>query len=245
VVKLNSGKSASDQLYKKIVSDADAAIALRSVKPPDCCFVAGTMVHTKSGLVPIEKICAGDWVLSQPEVEGDLSYKRVADAFSFGEKSIWLVRLYVVDPKMPEGGKIDHVAATGNHPFWVKNVGWTRADELYEGRQIELQDGATSSILGAAPLLRTQFEDVAWAEGLHGVNANDGSGSLVYFEGNSIRVDTESWAPPESAVLEDGTFDESAFFKRQVFNFEVAETHTYYVSELGIWVHNTNCANQQ
>ncbi|MFP3435520.1 polymorphic toxin-type HINT domain-containing protein, partial [Paraburkholderia sp. SIMBA_061] len=26
-----------------------------------------------------------------------------------------------------------------------------------------------------------------------------------------------------------------------VYNFTVADFHTYYVTDLGIWVHNTNC----
>ena len=30
------------------------------------CFVAGTLVHTKDGLKPIEQIKIGDWVLSRP-----------------------------------------------------------------------------------------------------------------------------------------------------------------------------------
>ncbi len=27
-----------------------------------------------------------------------------------------------------------------------------------------------------------------------------------------------------------------------VYNFTVADFHTYFVSELGIWVHNTDCS---
>ena len=35
------------------------------------CFVAGTLVHTDKGLVPIEQIKVGDLVLSRPEDGGD------------------------------------------------------------------------------------------------------------------------------------------------------------------------------
>ncbi|MGZ5029302.1 MAG: polymorphic toxin-type HINT domain-containing protein [Methylobacter sp.] len=30
-------------------------------------------------------------------------------------------------------------------------------------------------------------------------------------------------------------------YKCPVYNFEVEDFHTYYVGELGVWVHNTNC----
>lgn len=36
-------------------------------KPVVGCFIAGTLVHTKDGLKPIEQIKVGDWVLSRPE----------------------------------------------------------------------------------------------------------------------------------------------------------------------------------
>ena len=36
----------------------------RPVEAKNGCFVAGTLVHTKDGLVQIEQIKVGDWVLS-------------------------------------------------------------------------------------------------------------------------------------------------------------------------------------
>lgn len=41
-------------------------------------FAAGTLVHTKEGILPIECIKVGDWVLSQPEAKRENIYKRVA-----------------------------------------------------------------------------------------------------------------------------------------------------------------------
>lgn len=43
------------------------------------------------------------------------------------------------------------------------------------------------------------------------------------------------------------TIDKIEFVKLDemvtVYNFTVADFHTYYVTDLGIWVHNTNCIN--
>lgn len=42
------------------------------------CFLAGTLIHTEQGLVPIEQIKVGDRVLSKDESgEGELVYKPV------------------------------------------------------------------------------------------------------------------------------------------------------------------------
>lgn len=48
-------------------------------------FVAGTLVHTDQGLVPIEQINVGDLVLSKSE-SGDVAYKRVVRTFKSPEK---------------------------------------------------------------------------------------------------------------------------------------------------------------
>jgi hypothetical protein len=54
-------------------------------------FVAGTLVHTDKGLVPIEQIKVGDMVLSKPESgEGELAYKPVVNTFVHEDKEVWL-----------------------------------------------------------------------------------------------------------------------------------------------------------
>ncbi|MBL0231797.1 MAG: Hint domain-containing protein [Moraxellaceae bacterium] len=50
-------------------------------------FVAGTLVHTDKGLVPIEQLKVGDMVLSKHESgEGEQAYKRVVKTFKSAEK---------------------------------------------------------------------------------------------------------------------------------------------------------------
>ncbi|HNE92343.1 MAG TPA: Hint domain-containing protein, partial [Agitococcus sp.] len=45
-------------------------------------FVAGTLVHTDKGLVPIEQLQVGDMVLSKHESgQGEKAYKRVISTF--------------------------------------------------------------------------------------------------------------------------------------------------------------------
>jgi hypothetical protein len=70
--------NAARRQQQKAESDLRAQIALTG------CFVAGTPVHTKEGLRPIEQIKVGDYVLSKPEDgKGKTAYKPVVKIFEF------------------------------------------------------------------------------------------------------------------------------------------------------------------
>jgi hypothetical protein len=79
--------------YKDVMTQAQqemkARLDLSQMKNIGC-FVAGTVMHTREGLKPIEQIQVGDWVLSKPESgEGEQAYKRVIKTVSFEEKEVW------------------------------------------------------------------------------------------------------------------------------------------------------------
>jgi len=105
------------------------------------CFVAGTLVHTKNGLRPIETLKIGDFVLSQPELKGEQAYRRINDVFVFDDKAIYEV-VY-----QDESGRAETILATPNHPFWVTGIGWTGAEYLEQGNVLELSDGQSGHVL--------------------------------------------------------------------------------------------------
>src|SRR4051812_14160847 len=111
--------------------------------PFETCFPGGTLVHTDVGLVPIEQIKIGDLVLSQPEMTGAIEYKPVLRTFSHQDETI-LAFSYVVDC---EGGHSFMLYPTGNHPFWVVDEGWRRADLLGSGARLLLSDSRTAIVL--------------------------------------------------------------------------------------------------
>lgn len=98
-------------------------------------FVAGTLVHTHTGLVPIEQIKVGDMVLSKPENgEGELAYKPVVNIFEFDDKEVWFIEISTVFSQSHEdikAGNIkfshDILIATSNHQFWL--VGKLKSSE--------------------------------------------------------------------------------------------------------------------
>ena len=95
-------------------------------------FVAGTLIHTDKGLVPIQDIKVGDRVLSKPEDgSGDIEYKPVVKTFVHEDKEMWIVRLeknlekFNKDREMVDyqtyksASRFSSFLATPNHPVWV------------------------------------------------------------------------------------------------------------------------------
>jgi hypothetical protein len=113
--------------------------AYQTMKPmPKVCFVAGTMVATATGLVAIEKIKAGDKVLSTDVVSMEHAGKPVLETFMNTANE--LVRVAV-------GG--EEILATLSHPFFVANKGWTPAADLASGSTLLLQGGVTAQVESA------------------------------------------------------------------------------------------------
>jgi hypothetical protein len=55
------------------------------------CFVAGTKIHTQTGLKNIEDVQIGDVVLSKSDVTGEISYKRVVNTFIRQTQAIYKI----------------------------------------------------------------------------------------------------------------------------------------------------------
>ncbi|WP_340015434.1 S8 family serine peptidase [Paenibacillus sp. FSL K6-1318] len=99
------------------------------------CMPEGTLIKTKNGEIPIEKIKIGDLVLAKDTDKGIQSYKPVEQLFNTTAEEIFTLQI----------GKTS-LRSTGDHPFWIKNRGWVPVDELAIGDQVELQDGSLERI---------------------------------------------------------------------------------------------------
>ncbi len=114
------------------------------------CFVAGTFVHTKEGLKPIEDIQVGDRVASKDEVTGETAWKPVVKLFRNHEKRILNITLVDAD------GEDESIGVTEAHPFWVEGRGWTAAGDLQEGYEISDVGGSTLAVKAVAREKRLQ-----------------------------------------------------------------------------------------
>ncbi len=86
------------------------------------CFIAGTLVSTKAGLVPIEDIQSGDLVWASDPETGETALKEVVQIFR-NETNEW-VHVTV---------NSEEITCTPNHPFYSPVRGWTNACDLRAG----------------------------------------------------------------------------------------------------------------
>ena len=150
-------------------------------------FVAGTLVHTDKGLVPIEQLKVGDMVLSKHESgEGEQAYKRVVNTFKSAEKlPIMSVSFY----DFSSGGGDVHIFCTDNHPFWNPiSKDWTPAKDLRLNSHVVLYD-LNDKIVGltddAGYLIKTAHPQVAVCTAWHHAGRINAFGMLVDFRQNT------------------------------------------------------------
>ncbi|PJZ78545.1 TIGR04388 family protein [Leptospira neocaledonica] len=112
------------------------------------CFVAGTLVHTKDGLRPIETVKVGDVVLTKSDMTGEIRYKRVVQTFVRSTDAIF--KIIFVDSSLLE--------TTWSHPFrklkvenreesfGIENSEWTQVKDLQSGDIILTASGEALAI---------------------------------------------------------------------------------------------------
>lgn len=150
-------------------------------------FVAGTLVHTDKGLVPIEQLKVGDRVLSKHESgEGEQAYKRVINTFKSAEK-LPIMSASFNDLSNRIGSM--RLFCTDNHPFWNPiSKDWIPAKDLRLNSHVMLYD-VNDKIVGldddAGYLIKTAHPQVALCSYLYHVGRRSNFGMLVDFRQNT------------------------------------------------------------
>ncbi|MGZ8250646.1 polymorphic toxin-type HINT domain-containing protein [Methylomagnum sp.] len=197
------------------------------------CFVAGTPVWTDKGLVPIEQIKVGDMVLSQPEIgAGVRAYKRVVKTHIHEDKNIRAIEYTIpIDITGKTSQDCDEYVlfATDDHPFWVKNQGWTAAIHLESGQELEMAGGIRGFVWANKRILTTDNSSI----GL--VYDHDAYDSEKHY---CVEFDQQGQI---NYLSKQGHECTGHGFRHRVYNIEVEDFHTYFVGEEGVWVHNSNC----
>ncbi|OQW86983.1 MAG: hypothetical protein BWK78_09460 [Thiotrichaceae bacterium IS1] len=110
-------------------------------------LVKETLVHTETGLKPIQNIQIGEKVLSFDERTEQTSYQPVLGIVSKHQK-YQLVKITL------ESG--DSIEATAGHPFYVQGKGWNVAANLKVGEVLRLYNGVTVVIKAVDTSVRSE-----------------------------------------------------------------------------------------
>lgn len=229
-------------------------------------FVAGTLVHTDKGLVPIQDIEVGDMVLSRPERGGNdapTEYKRVSRAFCSGEDEI--IRLNC--QKNSEYGDPDALRyfefMTANHSVWDQEINnWVPASEIEIGTLLssvenkdnlrvvwvdKVWDSYSKNVGLANPIFANEdleadimfkFEDTGYKVVYKEFNSD-------YYINESIvdKLDIKQVLEIHRNFVSKSWAGNKKPIQVPVYNLEVEGFHTYFIGETGIWVHDPNAVN--
>lgn len=196
-------------------------------------FVAGTPVWTDRGLMPIEQIKVGDFILSKPgDGRGERGYKRVIKTQIFENKIIDVVEYAFPDGKEPQNLDFNFLFAASYHPVWIKDIfkgkltGWKPAYNLLYGEELELATDAFAYVWDRIYLLPTENPNIGWVS-YHDDSSKD---FCVEFglEGRFRHLKTL------------GHEISNGCLSRRAHNLEVEDFHTFYVSDEGVWVHDAS-----
>lgn len=109
-----------------------------------CCFVAGTLVTTQTGLRPIESVAVGDLVYSRDTKTGETSYKPVVELIHRHNREIYKLTVQVPG----EGAAHETIFETTNdHPWRTAANEWVQTSGLKPGDLIQRQDGAPAIVV--------------------------------------------------------------------------------------------------
>jgi hypothetical protein len=154
----------------------------------DACFVAGTMITTSMGLIPIERVKAGDYVLTRA------GYHRV-----------------LVSEKTRESAEVLTLTLSCgicltcslDHPIWVNQKGWTESCKIEPGQFVELD------WLSASYLMESNTSDISLnltqkksiSDQCHQGSSQEVSNSILRFgKRSTARYLKENWFTIKTAI---------------------------------------------
>lgn len=237
-------------------------------------FVAGTLVHTDKGLVPIQDIKIGDMVLASPEISTGAVrvYRRVVNTFHVASREIWHLGvnfLKTVDDEIVLVREFFYL--TKNNPIflvesaWYENRSgrWNAASELNTDDTILLTttegDSDSTFYVTCFKMIERidefqgfceEYKDSLDLDNFVKIAPDGSVETLGYWQIQPNKYDIFkgnyrefNHCSDEGKNLEENLLNRKPpcpNLKAPVYNFEVEEFHTYFIGELGLWVHDAS-----
>ncbi|MFZ6747886.1 hypothetical protein [Undibacterium sp. Ren11W] len=181
-------------------------------------FVAGTLIHTKQGLLPLGQLRVGDQVELMSTASTVHTYSPILRVTSKPDESVILLE-FISEDELSAGELIVHP----DHLFWVEGQGWTAANRLSYGVAIKRPGKADATVLRVLDLFATEQRQVAC-----NFDQSDFTGPTIDLRDQEIRIFYEG--VPNDAV----TSGEIEPFTTEVICIEVADADHILVGQMGI-----------
>lgn len=225
-------------------------------------FVAGTLVHTKNGLVPIQNIKPDDWVLSRSDRELT-EYKKVTGVNSLLSEEILRISCFKNDEMEEPTPAIYPQFASATQLFWVES---TVEVKEYQKWEIASKLAGCSLLSNIRNENRLRFLDshVVWDGCLDGlcvggcdeltlvrthqldmiIQFTDDNYYFVNLDKYNLDYQVEDFEIIKSDYIYDSVVDNiynTSTPKRlavKTYILKVEEYNSYFVGENGLWVSN-------
>lgn len=199
--------------------------------------VAGTLVHTSKGLLPIEALLEGDSVLSLEDGSIEKGYRRIIKTAVSENQPIRGISYCADDSSF----MLHHCYLTSGQLLCVDGLGWTRSEDILRARPVLMMDGSGAGLFSIARVSRAPEAGFGWVPA-HG---RDESGHIVDFRAGSnlwkYVIGEEDQAPaPYLMEIDISTQMRAIFassnplFKTRVYSLEVEGSGTYCIGEGGV-----------
>ena len=185
-------------------------------------FVAGTLVHTPLGTIPIARLRVGDLVLASGDAEEPPTPHRVTATFVSEPQEVSLLQFVV-------GTSIHSLVLASAQPFWCEGEGdgWLTVRDA-DGHHLRPLEGDEEAwMIRALRIFRTQQPDVGWT-----YQHDPDSGPTVDLRDGAVAV-PRSFA---EETCDEWAADHTEDFLAPVHAVTVEGAGTLFVGEVGIWV---------
>lgn len=199
----------------------------------DIGFIAGTPVHTRNGLVPIEKIRVGDWVWSKVATGDKLLCKQVKKLWEFPLQPVLAIQFILNEDRIKRLSIPDEQRATRMLIMGAKQAlrtmldGWMEAERIGRGECLLIRnEGYAYVSASAAAVLKTHNPH-------HGLHSTDEAPDCGW--GQLIDFNRYPYVDFSQATVEFDAFDEGYLppeMWHPTYSIEVGDSDNFFVGDL-------------
>lgn len=196
-------------------------------------FIAGTPIHTRNCLVPIEEIRVGDWVWSKAEMNAKLLCKQVTKVWKFPEQPVLAIQIILNGDRVKRLPIPDEQLATRMLIMGAKQAlqtmmdGWLEAERIGRGECLLVRnEGYAYVSASAAAVLKTHNP-------LHGLHSTDDAPDCGW--GQLIDFNRYPYVDFSQATVEFDAFDEGYLppeMWHPTYSIEVEDSYNFFVGDL-------------